>query len=804
MDATRAVANSSAVADFLAGGGEMGRRMRAFDWAAHPLGAPDRWPQALRTVVRLMLTTNHPMFIFWGSEHFCFYNDAYSASIGPEKHPAMLGARGREMWDEIWPIIGPQIAQVMAGEGATWHEDQLVPIIRHGGLKEVYWTYSFSPIDHADSVGGVLVLCTETTDRVLAQRRREAEFERFREAFRQAPSFAAILSGPLHRFDFINDAYRQLIGRRDVVGMALCEALPEVKAQGFHDLLDRVYATGEAYVGRSVPVALARGAAAANETRLVDFVYQPMRDEAGAVSGIFVEGYDVTERNEAETALRESEARLAAELAAAERLQEVSTTLLREDDIEALYGRIMDAAMAIMRADFASIQLFDPERGELRLLGFRGFSPDAAAFWEWVRPASESTCGVALRTGQRCIVEDVRKCDFMTGSADLETYLQTGILAVQTTPLVSRRGELLGMISTHWSAPNSPADGELRLLDVLARQAADVLERRAAQAALSQSEARFRAAVGAMQGVLWTNNARGEMEGEQPGWAALTGQSFAEYQGYGWANAVHLEDSQPTIDAWHAALAERRMFLFEHRVRCADGTFRNFSLRAIPLIDNDGTLREWVGVHTDITERHRAEEQRQLLIGELNHRVKNTLATVQAIAAQSFRGQRADTQARASFEARLQALAKAHDVLSRENWEGASLYDVVTTALGPYRTRDGQRVEIEGPETRLSPHIALPLAMTLHELATNAAKYGALSVESGVVSLQWTLRASAIGAMIDLSWRERGGPAVKKPTAAGFGTRLIEVGLRHVPGGEVALRYEKAGVSCSISAPVLG
>ena len=160
--------------EFLAGGGNMGERIRAYPWAHTRLGAPQFWPQGLRTAVRVMLTTQHPMFIFWGHEHTCLYNDAYSRSLGPEKHPAILGAPGRQSWEEIWPIIGPQIEHVMRGEGATWNENQLVPIIRHGELQEVYWTYGYSPIDEpqfASGVGGVLVICTETTAQVLAERR---------------------------------------------------------------------------------------------------------------------------------------------------------------------------------------------------------------------------------------------------------------------------------------------------------------------------------------------------------------------------------------------------------------------------------------------------------------------------------------------------------------------------------------------------------------------------------------------------------------------------------------------------------
>jgi PAS domain S-box-containing protein len=173
--------NRPASADFLAGGGEMGALTRAYDWSASPLGPPETWPQSLRTAVRIVLNTNHPMFIWWGEELIQFYNDAYRQTMGPERHPSALGQRGRECWAEIWHIIGPDIEQVMNGGGATWHENQLVPVTRHGRLEPVYWTYGYSPLDEGDRVGGVLVVCRDVTKDFLASaalRAREAELAR--------------------------------------------------------------------------------------------------------------------------------------------------------------------------------------------------------------------------------------------------------------------------------------------------------------------------------------------------------------------------------------------------------------------------------------------------------------------------------------------------------------------------------------------------------------------------------------------------------------------------------------------------
>jgi PAS domain-containing protein len=154
--------NSLDSAAFMAGGGEMGARIREHDWAGTSLGQPEGWPAPLRTAIRLILNTGHPMYVWWGAELRCFYNDAYCRSIGPERHPGSLGRPAHEVWAEIWDVIGPQIEHVMAGRGATWNENQLLPITRNGKREDVYWTYSYSPIDDEyapGGIGGVLVVC---------------------------------------------------------------------------------------------------------------------------------------------------------------------------------------------------------------------------------------------------------------------------------------------------------------------------------------------------------------------------------------------------------------------------------------------------------------------------------------------------------------------------------------------------------------------------------------------------------------------------------------------------------------------
>ena len=281
----------------------MGAMMRAHDWSASPLGSPRQWPQALRTVVGLMLNSKFPMFVAWGGELGFLYNDSYMSILG-DKHPSSLGKRFHDIWSEIWHDIHPLIVRALKGE-ASYMDRLPLRMRRHGYDEDTWFRFSYSPVrDEDGSVVGMFCACLEMTGEVLAERYREEENARLVTLFEQAPGIIAVLRGPDHVFEITNRSYLQLVGHRALVGKAARDALPEVQGQGFFELLDHVYHTGQPFVGHAVPLRVQRDPNAPLDERFIDFVYQPIHDQHGKVSGIFVEGSDVTARKRIEDELR--------------------------------------------------------------------------------------------------------------------------------------------------------------------------------------------------------------------------------------------------------------------------------------------------------------------------------------------------------------------------------------------------------------------------------------------------------------------------------------------------------------------
>ncbi|CAN7513535.1 PAS domain-containing protein [Rhizobium sp. LjRoot98] len=413
------------------------------------------------------------------------YNDAYSVFAG-KRHPHLLGSNVREGWAEV-ADFNDNVMKVGLAGGTLAYRDQELTLHRKGYPEQVWMDLDYSPVlDESGKPAGVIAIVVETTERVLADRRNAAEHERLQQLFEQAPSFMAMLQGSQHRFELVNPEYRKLIGERDVLGKPVGEALPEITSQGFVELLDKVFETGQA-VNRTAEKVLLQKPGEGVEERYLDFVYQPIKNDDGDVTHIFVQG-------------------------------------------------------------------------------------------------------------------------------------------------------------------------------------------------------------------------------------------------------------------------------------------------------------------SDVTLRVRAENHQRLLVNELNHRVKNTLASVQSIATQTLRGANSVEEASGAISARILALSAAHNILTNENWDGADLAVIVTSSLEAFDGPGGNRFRIRGPHVRLGPRAALSMSLALHELATNAVKYGALSNEAGFVTIDWSVIRKADSSAFTLRWCETGGPPMPASDRKGFGSRLI---LRVLPmelGGTAQVNYGPDGL----------
>jgi PAS domain S-box-containing protein len=325
---------------------------------------------------------------------------------------------------------------------------------------------------------------------------------------------------------------------------------------------------------------------------------------------------DITEQKRAEEQLRNSEAKLQTELADSKLLQSLSAEIVFERDMETLYQKLVDAAVAIMRSDFASMQMYYPQRGsgELRLLAYRGFKPEEAKGWEWVSRRTLSSCGEVLRKNRRVIATDIEQSAFL-GAEGLAAYRAAGVGSMQSTPLFSRTGELVGMISTHWRRPHEPSERDMRLFDILARQAADVIEHRRAEMLLRESEERYRQLVSVLPAGVYACDVDGritfynrramELWGLEP---ELTGtERFCACYKVCLPDGTYVPpDQTPMAIAVREGKSFRNVYATVER---PDGSRFAACVNIDVLRDAEGNIRGAINVFQDVTDQKDAEEQ---------------------------------------------------------------------------------------------------------------------------------------------------------------------------------------------------
>jgi PAS domain S-box-containing protein len=737
--------------------GEMAECIRGHDWGTTPLGPIENWPQNLKTVVDLMLCSKQPVYIAFGPALTSLYNDGYIPILGT-KHPKALGKPYPEVWPEIWDESIPLIDAVMAGE-AQHFVDHLVPLAGRAGRPESWFTFSWTPLrDEAGDTLGFYCSATETTGQVLAQ----AAFREGEDRLRFLTERAEV--GYWYK-EFEPDRLEWSPLCRRLFGVAEHEPL------SYERFLAAVHPDDRERVDRAVRACLKAGGESDYDieyrSRTPDGTIRWIHSKGGTVfedgrpirmAGISL---DVTEHKTAGEALRQSEMRY-------RHLVEQMTDGLFVANSEGRYIDVSPPGCAMLQMTLDEV------------LGKR------------------ITDVIAPEERSRLDPEIARFDDGGVHTSEWRFRRKDG-------------SEFIGEV-TGRRLPNGNLQAVLR----------DISERKRAEKQLRESEERERRRRQELEATLAvipvavliaedkectriTGNAAGYKllkipEGMNVSKSAPEDVRPTNYETYSATGEPLSADQLPMQQAAATGMSIQGA---EHELRFADGDHKHLLGNALPLFDAAGEVRGALGAFLDITERRHQEERIKLLLREVNHRSKNMLALVQAIARQTVAANPEDFLE--SFSERVQALARSQDLLVGADWKGVELAELVRLQLAHFGGLIGSGITIEGPSLLVSASAAQTLGMAIHELATNAGKYGALSVPEGRVAIVWRLEScGAGGGTFSISWREQDGPPVAPPSRNGFGSIVIGRLAESSLDAEVDLEFAETGLSWRLRCPAEG
>ena len=671
-----------ATPSFLKAPGAIASLIAGFDWSATAIGPLAQWPCSLRTVVGYCVRSSLPVVILWGPRGVMIYNDAYAEFAG-DRHPELLGKEVRDGWPEV-AQFNDNVMKVGLSGGSLTYQDQELTLHRGDEPEQVWMNLDYAPVlDESGEPAGVMCIVVETTARVIAERQQAQEQALQRRTMQQMPGFVAITSGPDHVFDYVNDSYVAITQRDDLVGKSVREAFPEVEEQGFLELLDRVYRSGEPFSARKTKVHLE-----GRDTPIfVDLVYHPLRDHRNKVTGIFTGGYETTDVHLASAALERIEARQSLLLALIKGQRET-----KDPDV------IMGAAARAVG-----------EQLEADRVGFFQMSGDTMEFGaSWNNGVLEPLDGTLpvsiigsrylelVRSGATRGVNDTANDPLTVDSR----FGEIGARAIVSAPIFRDGVWIAGLYVDHGS-PREWTEDEIALVREVADQTWDAVERARIQNALEESERRLGRALDAGELGVW------ELDLEtHKAWRSLQHDHIFGYDDLlsEWSYEAFLdhivEEHRSTVDAQFQQAVEQGRWEFEAQIRTAKKDTRWIWGQGVVEYDGEKRPRRMKGMVRDISTRKEIEAQLIDLNEALAERVAERTAERDRLWTLSE-----DMLARADYEGRLLAVSPSwtrvlgyteEEFLTRPYAEiiDPQYIDMVTTALLQMR-ETGQSTRFE-------------------------------------------------------------------------------------------------------------